>query len=92
MKITHITTHLVRIPARPIAPMPAGMATPTHDYVTLELGTDQGLRGIGFSSCGDVLSAALKAAGGDILAGVIAGRAVYDGRVHPRDAQALLDS
>ena len=35
---------------------------------------------------------ALKAAGGDILAGVVAGRAVYDGRVEPRAAQALLDS
>ena len=35
---------------------------------------------------------ALKAAGGDILAGVIAGRAVYDGRVEPRAAQALLDA
>lgn len=35
---------------------------------------------------------ALKAAGGDILAGVIAGRAVYDGMVLPREAQALLDS
>jgi phosphoribosylformimino-5-aminoimidazole carboxamide ribotide isomerase len=36
--------------------------------------------------------AALKKTGGDVLAGVIAGRAVYDGRVHPREAQALLDS
>ena len=36
--------------------------------------------------------AALKKAGGDILAGVIAGRAVYDGTVAPRAAQELLDS
>jgi phosphoribosylformimino-5-aminoimidazole carboxamide ribotide isomerase len=36
--------------------------------------------------------AALKNAGGELLAGVIAGRAVYDGRVEPRAAQALLDS
>ena len=35
---------------------------------------------------------ALKKAGGDILAGVIAGRAVYDGAVSPRAAQDLLDS
>ena len=35
---------------------------------------------------------ALKAAGGEILAGVIAGRAVYDGHVEPRAAQALLDA
>jgi L-alanine-DL-glutamate epimerase-like enolase superfamily enzyme len=62
MKITHVKTRLVRIPAKPISPMPGGMATPMHDYVTLELGTDQGLEGIGFSSCGDVLSGALKAA------------------------------
>jgi phosphoribosylformimino-5-aminoimidazole carboxamide ribotide isomerase len=36
--------------------------------------------------------AALKTAGGELLAGVIAGRAVYDGRVEPRAAQALLDA
>jgi phosphoribosylformimino-5-aminoimidazole carboxamide ribotide isomerase len=36
--------------------------------------------------------AALKNAGGELLAGVIAGRAVYDGRVEPRAAQALLDA
>jgi phosphoribosylformimino-5-aminoimidazole carboxamide ribotide isomerase len=44
----------------------------------------------GVSNMDDI--AALKKAGGDILAGVIAGRAVYDGRVHPREAQELLDS
>ena len=36
--------------------------------------------------------ATLKDAGGDILAGVIAGRAVYDGRVEPGAAQKLLDA
>jgi len=35
---------------------------------------------------------ALKDAGGDVLAGVIAGRAVYDGRVDPAAAQKLLDA
>ncbi len=34
--------------------------------------------------------AALKAAGGDILDGVISGRAVYDGRIDPTAAGALL--
>ncbi len=43
----------------------------------------------GVSRMGDL--SALKDAGGDILAGVIAGRAVYDGRVEPGAAQALLD-
>ena len=44
----------------------------------------------GVSAMADI--AALKEAGGDVLAGVIAGRAVYDGRVAPGDAQQLLDS
>jgi phosphoribosylformimino-5-aminoimidazole carboxamide ribotide isomerase len=44
----------------------------------------------GVSKMDDLSS--LKKAGGDILAGVIAGRAVYDGRVEPRAAQALLDA
>ena len=44
----------------------------------------------GVSRMGDL--SALKDAGGDILAGVIAGRAVYDGRVEPGAAQKLLDS
>ncbi len=44
----------------------------------------------GVSKMDDI--AALKASGGDILAGVIAGRAVYDGAVEPRAAQALLDA
>lgn len=43
----------------------------------------------GVSQMGDL--SALKASGGDVLAGVIAGRAVYDGRVEPGAAQALLD-
>jgi phosphoribosylformimino-5-aminoimidazole carboxamide ribotide isomerase len=33
---------------------------------------------------------ALKEAGGDILDGVISGRAVYDGRIDPAAAGALL--
>ena len=44
----------------------------------------------GVSRMGDL--SALKDAGGDILAGVIAGRAVYDGRVEPGAAQKLLDA
>jgi phosphoribosylformimino-5-aminoimidazole carboxamide ribotide isomerase len=43
----------------------------------------------GVSQMGDL--GALKKAGGNILAGVIAGRAVYDGRVEPRAAQELFD-
>jgi phosphoribosylformimino-5-aminoimidazole carboxamide ribotide isomerase len=43
----------------------------------------------GVSSMDDLR--ALKTEGGDVLAGVIAGRAVYDGRVDPAAAQKLLD-
>lgn len=44
----------------------------------------------GVSAMGDL--SALKDAGGEVLAGVIAGRAVYDGRVEPGAAQKLLDA
>jgi phosphoribosylformimino-5-aminoimidazole carboxamide ribotide isomerase len=44
----------------------------------------------GVSSMADL--AALKQAGGDVLAGVISGRAVYDGRIDPRSAQKFLDA
>ena len=44
----------------------------------------------GVSSMDDLR--ALKQHGGDVLAGVIAGRAVYDGRVDPAAAQQLLDA
>jgi len=43
----------------------------------------------GVSSMEDL--AQLKKQGGDILAGVISGRAVYDGRIDPGSAQKLLD-
>jgi len=62
IKITHARTRLVRIPGQPLAAMPKGMAIPTHDFVTLELGTDQGIEGIGISSCGDALGVVLKVA------------------------------
>lgn len=62
VRITHARTRLVRIPGQPLAAMPAGMAIPTHDFVTLELGTDQGIEGVGITSCGDALSGSLKVA------------------------------
>lgn len=43
----------------------------------------------GVSSLADL--AAVKAAGDGIIAGVISGRALYDGRIDPRQAVALLD-
>ncbi len=43
----------------------------------------------GVSSMDDLR--ALQAAGGDVLEGVISGRAVYDGRIDPAAAVALLD-
>jgi L-alanine-DL-glutamate epimerase-like enolase superfamily enzyme len=62
MKITRYKCRLVRPPGRPLAPVPKGLPDPGHPFVTLELGTDEGLEGIGFSSCGDVLGKALKSA------------------------------
>ncbi len=44
----------------------------------------------GLSSMADL--EAVKAAGGDVLEGVISGRAVYDGRIDPADANRLLGS
>jgi len=62
MKVTHVTTRLVRTPAdNPLTPdLPAGSAT--RDFVTLELGTDQGLVGIGLTFFGGALSGALREA------------------------------
>ena len=62
IKITQARTRLVRIPGQPLAAMPKGMAIPTHDFVTLELGTDQGIEGVGISSCGDAMGVVLKVA------------------------------
>ena len=62
MKITHVTTRHLRTPGD--NPLVVGLPAPTdtREFVTLELGTDQGLVGIGLTFFGGALTAALKAA------------------------------
>jgi L-talarate/galactarate dehydratase len=72
MKITHVTTRVLRTPAD--NPLVVGLPAPTdtREFVTLELGTDQGLIGLGLTFFGGTLTPALKAAV-DGLAGLIVG-------------------
>ena len=62
MKITHVTTRVLSTPAD--NPLVVGLPAPrdTREFVTLELGTDQGLLGIGLTFFGAALTPALKAA------------------------------
>jgi L-alanine-DL-glutamate epimerase-like enolase superfamily enzyme len=62
MKITHVTTRVLRTPAD--NPLVVGLPAPTdtRDFVTLELGTDQGLVGIGVTFFGGALTPALRSA------------------------------
>jgi L-alanine-DL-glutamate epimerase-like enolase superfamily enzyme len=62
MKITHVTTHVLRTPAD--NPLVVGLPAPTdtREFVTLELGTDQGLVGVGLTFFGGALTQALRAA------------------------------
>src|SRR5690606_36479548 len=62
MKITRAETRVVRLPAEePLAggPAPAGA---TRDFVTLRLGTDAGIEGIGYTFFGAALTGALREA------------------------------
>ena len=72
MKITHVTTRILRTPAD--NPLVVGLPAPTdtREFVTLELGTDEGLVGIGLTFFGGALTAALKSAV-DGLAGLLVG-------------------
>ena len=62
MKITHVTTRILRTPAD--NPLVVGLPAPTdtREFVTLELGTDQGLTGVGVTFFGGALTPALRAA------------------------------
>src|SRR5712691_11427999 len=72
MKITHVTTRVLSTPAD--NPLVVGLPAPTdtREFVTLELGTDQGLVGIGLTFFGGALTQALKVAV-ETLAGLIVG-------------------
>src|SRR5918996_2025019 len=62
MKITHVTTRVLRMPAD--NPLVVGLpeTKETREFVTLELGTDQGLVGIGITFFGGALTPALRSA------------------------------
>jgi L-alanine-DL-glutamate epimerase-like enolase superfamily enzyme len=62
MKITHVTTRVLRTPAD--NPLVVGLPVPTdtREFVTLELGTDQGLVGVGLTFFGGALTPALASA------------------------------
>ncbi len=72
MKITHVTTRVLRTPAD--NPLVVGLPAPTdtREFVTLELGTDQGLVGVGLTFFGGAITPALRAAV-DALAGLVVG-------------------
>ncbi len=72
MKITHASTRVLRMPAD--NPLVVGLPAPTdtREFVTLELGTDQGLVGVGLTFFGGALTPALKAAV-DSLAQLVVG-------------------
>lgn len=60
MKITSVRTRHVRLPAdEPLAGGPP-LLGPVRDFITLTLGTDQGIEGIGYTFFGGNLSPALK--------------------------------
>ena len=62
MKITHVSSQIVRLPAaEPLADGPAEAGV-TYDFVTLTLGTDSGIEGVGVTFFGAALIGALKAA------------------------------
>src|SRR5512132_4369938 len=72
MKITHVTTRVLSTPAD--NPLVVGLPAPkdTREFVALELGTDQGLVGIGLTFFGAALTPALKVAV-DTLARLVIG-------------------
>ncbi len=62
MKITRIQTQIVRLPdEEPLAGGPASAST-TRNFVTLRVGTDAGIEGIGYTFFGAAIIGALKEA------------------------------
>jgi L-talarate/galactarate dehydratase len=60
MKIKSMQSHVVRVPAdEPLAGGPP-FSRPFHEFVTLEIGTDAGIEGIGVTFFGAALTATLK--------------------------------
>jgi L-alanine-DL-glutamate epimerase-like enolase superfamily enzyme len=62
MKITHVKAQIVKLPDdEPLANGPV-VAGATRSFVILELGTDEGVQGIGMTNFGSALNGALKVA------------------------------
>jgi L-alanine-DL-glutamate epimerase-like enolase superfamily enzyme len=66
VKISHVTTRIVKTPGDSPLVFDQPPASSTFDFVTLELGTDQGLVGVGVTFFGDALLGALKVAVQDL--------------------------
>lgn len=66
MKISHVTTRIVSTPGDSPLVFDQPAATGTFDFVTLELGTDQGLVGVGVTFFGEALLGALRVAVQDL--------------------------
>src|SRR5262245_24519307 len=62
MKVSHVTSRLLRTPADNPLVVGIDIGNATRDFVTLELGTDQGLVGVGLTFFGGALSGALREA------------------------------
>jgi len=62
MKVSHVTTRLLRTPADNPLVVGIDIGNATRDFVTLELGTDQGLAGVGLTFFGGAISRALREA------------------------------
>jgi L-alanine-DL-glutamate epimerase-like enolase superfamily enzyme len=72
VKITHVTTRVLSTPADNHLVVGRPPPAETREFVTLELGTDQGLVGLGLTFFGGALTPALRAAV-DALAGLAIG-------------------
>jgi L-alanine-DL-glutamate epimerase-like enolase superfamily enzyme len=72
VKITHVTTRVLSTPADNHLVVGRPPPAETRGFVTLELGTDQGLVGLGLTFFGGALTPALRAAV-DALAGLAIG-------------------
>ena len=60
MKVNHVTTRLLRTPADNPLVVGIDVGNATREFVALELGTDQGLVGVGLTFFGGALSGALR--------------------------------
>src|SRR4051812_49741672 len=66
MKISKVTTRIVKTPGDSPLVFDQPPATSTFDFVTLELGTDDGLVGVGVTFFGETLLGALRVAVQDL--------------------------